>query len=100
MAFWNQLLQSLSNNEKAVEFSNRWRNYCYTDLVREDIVEFGKLQEIRAIKNLLEIFRYRVGSPLSYNGLAENLQISPTTVKKHIKKSLTLFFKNIYYKYK
>lgn len=82
--FPEPLLKSLSKNENAVEFSNRWRNQYYTDLVREDILEFGKLQEIRAIKNLLEMLRHRGGSPLSYKGLAEDLQISPTTVKRYI----------------
>mgnify|MGYP001950843201 CR=1 FL=1 len=82
--FPEPLLNSLNNIEKAVEFSNRWRNQYYIDLVREDILEFGKLQEIRAIKNLLEMLRHRVGSPISYKGLAEDLQISPTTVKKYI----------------
>lgn len=30
----------------------RWRNQYYTDLVREDILEFGRLQEIRFVQNL------------------------------------------------
>ena len=28
----------------------RWRNQYYTDLIREDILEFGRLQEIRSMK--------------------------------------------------
>ncbi len=82
--FPEPLLNSFSSKKNAVEFSNRWRNQYYTDLVREDILEFGKLHEIRVIKNLLEMLRYRVGSPLSYKGIAEDLQVSPTTVKKYI----------------
>lgn len=78
------LLESFLQKENALEYASRWRNQYYTDLVREDILEFGRLQEIRAIKNLLEMLRYRVGSPLSYKALSEDLQISPTTVKKYI----------------
>ena len=93
--FPEPFLNSLNKDKiQAVEFSNRWRNQYYTDLVREDILEFGKLQEIRAIKNLLEMLRYKVGSPISYKGLAEDLQISPTTVKKYIEilESLYIIF--------
>ena len=62
----------------------RWRNQYYTDLIREDILEFGRLQEIRAMRLLLELLRSRVGSPLSYTSLAGDLQIAPNTVRRYI----------------
>jgi len=55
----------------------RWRNQYYTDLVREDILEFGRVQEIRSMRLLLELLRERVGSPVSYTSLAGNLQLQP-----------------------
>lgn len=64
--------------------SQRWRNQYYTDLVREDIVDFSRIHEVRAIRVLLELLRARVGSPLSYRALAEDLQIAPNTVRKYI----------------
>ena len=64
--------------------ASRWRNQYYTDLIREDILEFSRIHEIRAIRLLLELLRERVGTPLSYTSLAEDLQISPNTVKKYI----------------
>ncbi len=64
--------------------AQRWRNQYYTDLVREDIVDFSRIHEVRAIRVLLELLRSRVGSPLSYRALAEDLQIAPNTVKKYI----------------
>ena len=63
---------------------DRWRLEYYTDLVREDILDFSRIQEVRAIKLLLELLRSRVGSPLSYASLAEDLQVAPNTVKKYI----------------
>ena len=66
------------------EEAARWRNQYYTDLVREDILEFGRIQEIKAMRQLVELLRSRVGSPLSYMSLAQDLQISPNTVKKYI----------------
>ena len=62
----------------------RWRNRYYTDLIREDILEFGRLQEIRAMRLLLELLRSRVGSPLSYTSLAGDLQIAPNTVRRYL----------------
>jgi predicted AAA+ superfamily ATPase len=62
----------------------RWRNQYYTDLVREDILEFSRIQEIKAIRILLEMLRDRVGSPLSYTSIASDLQVSPNTVRKYV----------------
>lgn len=62
----------------------RWRNQYYTDLIREDILEFSRIQEIRAIRLLLEVLREKVGSPLSYTSIAEDLQIAPNTVRKYV----------------
>ncbi|MCX5814672.1 MAG: ATP-binding protein [Proteobacteria bacterium] len=62
----------------------RWRNQYYTDLIREDILEFSRIQEIKAIRLLVELLRKRVGSPLSYTSIAEDLQIAPNTVRKYI----------------
>lgn len=62
----------------------RWRNQYYTDLIREDILEFGKINEIKTMRMLLELLRDRVASPLSYNSLARDLQVSPHTIKRYI----------------
>jgi predicted AAA+ superfamily ATPase len=66
------------------EEAARWRNQYYTDLIREDILEFSRIQEVRAIRLLLEMLRERVGSPLSYTSLAVDLQIAPNTVRKYV----------------
>lgn len=62
----------------------RWRNQYYTDLIREDIVEFSRVQEIRSMRLLLELLRERVGSPISYTSLAGDLQVAPNTVRRYI----------------
>lgn len=66
------------------EHAQRWRQQYYTDIVREDIMDFSRINEIRAIRFLLEMLRKRVGSPLSYTSLSEDLQIAPNTVRKYI----------------
>jgi len=62
----------------------RWRNQYYTDLIREDILEFSRIHEIKAIRLLVELLRERVGSPLSFTSIAEDLQIAPNTVRKYV----------------
>jgi hypothetical protein len=66
------------------EDAARWRNQYYTDLIREDIFEFSRIHEIKTMRLMVELLRSRVGSPLSYSSLAEDLQVSPNTVKKYI----------------
>lgn len=71
----------LSGSEREAE---RWRNQYFTDLIREDIVDFRRIQEIKSMKLLVEMLRVMVGSPVSLNSLAGDLQISPNTVKKYL----------------
>ena len=83
--FPEPFLFSIENKrEEALKFASRWKNQYYTDLVREDILEFSRIQEIKTIRLLLDLLRSRVGSPLSYKAIAEDLQISPNSVKKYV----------------
>jgi len=64
--------------------ANRWRlQYC-NSLLTTDVFDFDKVQHIRALRTLFELLRIRVGSPISYQSLAEDIAISPHTVKKYI----------------
>lgn len=62
----------------------RWRNQYYTDLVREDILEFSRIHEVRVMRLLVELLRKRVGSPLSCASLAGDLKIAPNTVRSYL----------------
>lgn len=64
--------------------SERWRQQYFTDLVREDILEFSRIQEIRAMRLLVELLRERVGSPLSIASLARDIQVASNTVAKYL----------------
>ena len=64
--------------------ADRWRQQYFTDLIREDVVEFSRIQEIKAMRLLVELLRGRVGSPLSATSLARDLQIAPNTVGKYL----------------
>jgi uncharacterized protein len=83
-----------SKKETAQSESARWRNQYFTDIVREDIQDFSRINEIKTMKHLIQLLRIRVGSPLSFNAISEDLQISPNTVKKYIQilESLYIIF--------
>jgi uncharacterized protein len=72
----------------------RWRRLYYSDIVREDILEFSRIHELKSIKLLIEMLRERVGSPLSFTSIAQDLQLSPNTVRKYIQilESLYIIF--------
>ena len=64
--------------------ANRWRQQYFTDLVREDVLEFSRIHEISAMRTFVEMLRDRVGSPLSLASMARDLQISSPTLKKYL----------------
>jgi uncharacterized protein len=64
--------------------AERWRRQYFTDLVREDVLEFSRINEIRVMRLLVELLRKRVGSPLSIASLARDLQVAPNTVTRYI----------------
>jgi predicted AAA+ superfamily ATPase len=62
--------------------AQRWRADYFAGLVREDVLEFSRLQEVNAMRLLAEMLRYRVGSPLSLASMARDLHLSPVTLGK------------------
>jgi predicted AAA+ superfamily ATPase len=64
--------------------AERWRRQYFTDLIREDVLEFSRIQEVRVMRLLVELLRGRVGSPLSIASLARDLQASPNTISKYL----------------
>jgi predicted AAA+ superfamily ATPase len=66
------------------EEADRWRTEYFSDLVREDVLEFSRLQEITSMRLFAELLRARVGSPLSLASMARDLAISPVTLKKYL----------------
>lgn len=64
--------------------AQRWRNDYFAGLVREDVLEFSRLQEVNAMRLFAEMLRSRVGSPLSIASLARDLNLSPVTLNKYL----------------
>lgn len=66
------------------EEADRWQRQYFTDLIREDVLEFSRLQEINTMRLFVELLRERVGSPLSLASIARDLAVSPTTLKRYL----------------
>lgn len=64
--------------------ADRWRAQYITDLIREDVLEFSRVQEIGTMRVFVELLRERVGSPLSLASIARDLAVSPTTLKRYL----------------
>ena len=64
--------------------AERWRTLYLEGMIREDILEFSRVGEIRAMRVFVDMLRSRVGSPLSLASLARDLQISPTTLGRYL----------------
>lgn len=70
-------------SENMIE-ANRWRLQYINSVLSTDVFEFDKIQNINALKTIFELLRTKIGSPVSYKSLAEDVAVSPTTVKKYI----------------
>jgi len=66
------------------EDARRWRQQYSTDLIREDVLEFSRLQEINTMRVFVELLSERVGSPLSFASMARDLAVSPTTLRRYL----------------
>lgn len=66
------------------EQAERWRRQYFDGLVRNDVLEFSRIQEVNAIRLFAQMLRSRVGSPLSLASMARDLAVSPNTLKKYL----------------
>ncbi|MBL8423865.1 MAG: ATP-binding protein [Candidatus Accumulibacter phosphatis] len=64
--------------------ADRWRPQYFTDLIREDVVEFSRVHEINTMRLFVELLRERVGPPVSLASIARDLAVSPTTLKRYL----------------
>ncbi|EKD76012.1 MAG: hypothetical protein ACD_43C00255G0001 [uncultured bacterium] len=68
----------------ADETADRWRLQYVNGLIREDILDFEQIHNLRAIQLILDLLRDRVGSPISYASMAGDVGVSPSTVRKYL----------------
>lgn len=64
--------------------AERWRSQYAIDLIREDVLEFSRIHEIRNLQLFVDLLRERVGSPVKLSSLAQMLQIAPNTAARYL----------------
>lgn len=69
----------LNNSAK---FYGLWKKSHLDIILRQDIPAYEDIRDIRSLETLIELLKGKVGSPISYSSLAEDLHISDKTVKK------------------
>jgi predicted AAA+ superfamily ATPase len=87
----------------SAKFYNLWKKTHLDIILRQDLITQEYVKDIRSIEILIDLLRERVGSPVSYLSLSEDLQCSDKTVKRwlriledmYVVFKLTPFHKNI-----
>ena len=78
--------------EKKETSLKRWHLNRTSHLVRSDLRDLENVMDIDKVELLAEALPLKVGSPLSYNSLAEDLEISPKTAKRWVDILDTLYY--------
>lgn len=63
-------------------FYNRWQRSHTEAILREDVPEFEKLQNVSDLQTLLELLKNRTGSCINHESLGRDLQRDGKTVKR------------------
>ncbi len=63
-------------------FYNRWKKSHLDIILKQDLIDLENVQQITQIETLIQLLKHRVGSPISYSSLAQDLQCSDKTVKR------------------
>jgi len=64
--------------------ANRWRSQYADSLIRNDVLDFERIHDFKSIRLVFELLRRKVGSSISHASIAEDVGVSPITVKKYI----------------
>ena len=62
----------------------RWRNLYGDTLLRDDVLDFTSVENVLAMRQVFQLLRHRVGSPVSASALARDVGVSPITVRRYI----------------
>lgn len=64
--------------------ARRWRRERFSRILNEDIRDISKIQQTQLLTLLVDALKQRVGGLVVYASLAEDLQVSPKTIKSWI----------------
>ncbi len=62
----------------------RWRQQRLETVIREDLLSIEQVRQLSALESLVDLLRERIASPLSFQSLAQDLEVSSPTIKAWI----------------
>ena len=74
------------------KFLNGWRSLRQEQLIREDIRDLSRIQELGQIELLAEILKHQAGQLTNYSNLADKINVSSDTVRRWIKTLQSFFY--------
>lgn len=85
---YNRLLLRSGFPEPLLELnetkSKLWRRTHLDTILRQDLLSLEVIRSLDSLEVLIELLSQRVGSTVSFNSLAEDLQVSDLTIKRWI----------------
>lgn len=63
---------------------DRWREQYVGNNIRAEVLDFATPHDIVALLDIVRILRTRVGSPISFKGISEDVGVSPATAKRYV----------------
>ncbi len=72
-------------------YYNRWKRSHIDLILKEDLLTLTAVRDIQSIETLIELLRSRVGSTVSTNSLARDLQKSPNTIQHWLQLLVDLY---------
>jgi predicted AAA+ superfamily ATPase len=72
-------------------FYRRWTKSHLDIILRHDLIDYESVKNIQTLETLIELLKYRVGSPISYASLSRDLSCDPKTVKRWLRILETLY---------
>ncbi len=80
-----------------ISFYGKWKRSHLDIILRQDLITMESIRSVFSIETLVQLLRDRVGSPISYASLAEDLNCSPKAVQNWLRilENLYVVFKVI-----
>lgn len=72
-------------------YYNRWKRSHLDIILKQDLVDLENMRNITSIETLIQLLKKKIGSPISYRALAEDLQCSDKTIKRWLTLLETLY---------
>lgn len=74
------------------KFLNRWKTLRQNQLIKEDLRDLSRIQELGQIELLAEILKHQAGQMTNYSNLANKINVSSETIRRWIKILQSFFY--------